>query len=141
MALPIRSGVILYPRGLRVKASRTWCGDIAMMMATWPRAASAFDKGGMDVSDARTELDQYGREGSRSTARILKPPSRTGRTALLSALCLAAAAAGAVSPAGGQASQPSAAEHRWRSAASPAAGLWRGVTADTMEWYKAVEEE
>src|SRR5260370_9313776 len=66
----------------------------------------------MDVGDARTELDQHGREGSGWTPRILKPPSRTGRTALLSALCLAAAAAGAVTPAGGQASQPSAAELR-----------------------------
>ncbi|HEV3456402.1 MAG TPA: type II toxin-antitoxin system PemK/MazF family toxin [Thermoanaerobaculia bacterium] len=45
-------------------------------------------------------------------SRLFKPPSRTGRTALLAALCLAAAAAGAVTPAGGQASQPSAAELR-----------------------------
>jgi len=32
-------------------------------------------------------------------------------------------------------------KRRPQAVTSPAGGLWRGVTAGTMQWHKAVEEE
>jgi len=70
----------------------------------------------MDVGDVDGELDRNGRERGGCTARSLKPRSRSWRIALLPALCLAAAAAAAVTPARGQAQQPSEAERMRRMA-------------------------
>jgi acetyl esterase/lipase len=68
------------------------------------------------VDNVEGELDRNGRERGGCTARSLKPPSRGRRIALLPALFLAAAAAAAVTPARGQAQQPSEAERLRRMA-------------------------